>query len=146
MTSTKNDLLIIYLLIDLAILNVAIFATDWAEHFLFGTQHLNLSVHFLNANLAWVLTYIVFSKKNLYLRDGFINRIWRITKRTFIFLIISSVLIVATKPSDYSSSFFLKYALFFLCGQDHILQVIVLDDHLQATKKPEYQQGYYCGR
>ena len=42
-------------------------------------------------NLAWIITFFVIPKKNLYLRDGFSNRVWRITLRTLAYVCISII-------------------------------------------------------
>lgn len=117
MNTTENDLIVIYLTIDLAILNISIFLTAWLSLILFSVDIPNLSPYLLNANLSWILTYMIFAKRNLFLRDGYINRVWRISKRTVIFLIISSVLIVLTKADHFSRSFLIYITLLFYVGK-----------------------------
>lgn len=113
MKSSENDLLFIYLTIDLAILNIAIFFTAWLGVTVFNQPYNNLSLYLLHGNLSWVITYFVFAKRNLYLRDGYMNRAWRISKRTAVFLIVSSVLAFLTIPKIYSRSFLLEYTVVF---------------------------------
>jgi Undecaprenyl-phosphate glucose phosphotransferase len=117
MRSSENDLLFIYLTIDLVILNLAILFTGWVSFYLFDRSSLEMSIYLLHGNLSWVLTYFIFAKRNLYLRDGYLNRVWRISKRILVFLVVSSVLAFIAMPKSYSRTFFLEYTLLFYVGK-----------------------------
>ena len=73
--------------------------------------------YFLHANLAWIITYFVFAKKNLYLRDDFLNRVIRILRRTLIFLLVAGVLGFVFQTDHISRLFLLQYTLLFLTGK-----------------------------
>lgn len=106
MRSRDTELLFIYLIFDLFFLNSAIFIAAHLQ--LFKTIE-GINIYFLHGNLSWCITYFVFSKKNLQLRDGFVNRFWRITKRLIVFQLISALLAFLVIPNRFSTSFFLEY-------------------------------------
>ena len=108
-----SELLIIYLIIDLIILNFSILLVECLSRGISIYNTNNLSVYILQGNLAWIITYFAFSKKNLYLRDGYLNRIFRITKRTLIFLIVSSTISFFLIQNRFSRIFFIEYSLIF---------------------------------
>lgn len=113
MRSNENDLLIIYLIIDLIILNVSIFLVAYLGGIFFNKLNISPDVYLLHGNLAWIITYFLFSKRNLFLRDGFSNRIWRITRRTIIFLLVASIVAFVTEPGKFSRFFILTYTVVF---------------------------------
>lgn len=113
----ESELLLIYLIFDLTVLNISLFLTVILFPQIDLSDHVQYSFYFLHANLAWVITYFVFSKKNLYLRDDFRNRVQRITHRTSIFLIVSVVLGFIVFPSLYLTKYLIVYTLFFYGGK-----------------------------
>ncbi len=110
MKTRENELMTIYLAVDLTLLNMAILSTAYlnSEHTQNAFQH--IYIYILHGNLSWIITYFAFSKKNLYLRDGFSNRFLRITKRMLAYLILSSMVAFFLLPSWFSREFFLTYA------------------------------------
>jgi len=117
MKSRETELKYIFLLFDLIVLNTMILLLAWLrlDIELQGTQF--LKIYLLHGNLSWILTYLIFAKKNLYLRDGYLNRIRRITKRTFIFFIVSAVIAFLILPKQYSRTFLLEYTVMFYFGK-----------------------------
>ena len=113
MRSNENDLLIIYLIIDLVILNASILLVSLLGGMYFPRLNVAPDIYLLHGNLAWIITYFLFSKRNLYLRDGFSNRIWRITRRTIIFLFVASIIAFITEPAKFSRLFISVYTLVF---------------------------------
>jgi len=114
-----SELLIIYLIIDLIILNFSILSVECLSREISVYNTNNISVYILQGNLAWIITYFAFSKKNLYLRDGYLNRIFRISKRTLIFSIVSATISFFLIQNRFSQIFFFEYSLIF-----YILQLI----------------------
>ena len=115
--SSENDLRAVYLIIDLVILNIAMVTVML---FRYLDLHLNTedpNILLLQGNLSWIITYFVFVKRNLYLRDAYIHRVLRIGKRTLIFFIISSVVAFLTTPHNLSRSFLLEYTFVFFIGE-----------------------------
>jgi Undecaprenyl-phosphate glucose phosphotransferase len=112
-----SELLIIYLIIDLIILNFSILLMACLSKEISVYNSNDLSVYILKGNLAWIIAYFTFSKKNLYLRDGFTNRILRITKRTLIFLAVSATITFFLMPQRFSRIFFIEYTFIFYVTQ-----------------------------
>lgn len=113
----EKELLIVYLIFDLLILNIAIALTCYLNHQLMGAEAGAARQYFLHANLAWIITYFVFSKKNLYLRDDFLNRVIRILRRTVIFLLVAGVLGFVFQTDRISRLFLIEYTGFFMVGK-----------------------------
>ena len=77
-----------------------------------------LSSYMLHANLSWVITYFILSKNNLFLRDGYFNRVKRITYRVFNFVVVALVLAYLFMPrTTYSRLFLLEYSALFYIGK-----------------------------
>jgi len=117
MKSRETELILTYLFFDLCILNIAVLCTGWLNPYISIWNYKNLSAYLLQANLACILSYIFFPKKNLYLRDGFRNRFTRITKRTITFLIVSGILEFMIMPTGYMKYFLLEFTLVFYAGK-----------------------------
>ncbi len=133
MKSRESELIYIFLFFDLAVLNVAILLTSWLSRNISLYNYHTMSVYLLHGNLSWVLTYFIFAKKNLYLRDGFINRVWRITKRTLIFMTVSAVLTFLLMPKWYSRFFFVGYTTVFYIAQ--LVAYYILYSYLKYKRK-----------
>ncbi|MFA5046393.1 MAG: undecaprenyl-phosphate glucose phosphotransferase [Paludibacter sp.] len=116
MRSKDTELLFIYLFFDLCILNFSIIFLDWLDPSVSLWDYNDL-VHYANyllhANLSWILTYLILSKRNLHLRDGFLNRLKRITQRISIFVIISLILESLVMRPTFSNRFLLEYTMLF---------------------------------
>ena len=118
MKSRESELIMLYLISDLIILNLSVFLLTAISPVINFHDYYNLSSYLLHANLSWIITYFVFSKKNLFLRDGFINRVRRITYRMFIFIFVALVLAYLFMPrSTYSRVFLLEYTALFYVGK-----------------------------
>jgi Undecaprenyl-phosphate glucose phosphotransferase len=113
MKSRTTELILIYLFIDLCLLNSAIFLTGWINRSGLFLSSNDITGYFVNANLSWLITFFAFSKKNLYLRDGFYNRFKRITKRISVFLVISIVFGFLVMPNLFQRKYFLEFALLY---------------------------------
>ncbi|MDR0983219.1 MAG: undecaprenyl-phosphate glucose phosphotransferase [Culturomica sp.] len=82
----ENKLSVIYMLIDLLLLNLSVIAVyDFWE----VTLAYRLSFYILQANFAWIITAYTFNQKNPYLRDSYHNRFLTITKKVTVFFIFS---------------------------------------------------------
>jgi len=118
MKSREAELMILYLITDLIILNLSIFAVVSVSGVMSFHNYHVLSAYLLHANLSWVITYFILSKKNLYLRDGYFNRVKRITYRLFNFVIVALVLAYLFMPrTTYSRIFLLEYSALFYVGK-----------------------------
>ena len=59
----ETELLILYLLFDLTLLNVAICVVSCISKWMGWEYPAELNIYVLHANLSWLITYFVFSKK-----------------------------------------------------------------------------------
>jgi len=109
----ETELLILYLLFDLTLLNVAICVVSCISKWMGWEYPAELNIYVLHANLSWLITYFVFSKKNLYLRDGFYNRLLRISKRVLIFVLVAGVVGFLLLSRSLSRLFLLEYTTLF---------------------------------
>uniref|UniRef100_UPI0032167492 exopolysaccharide biosynthesis polyprenyl glycosylphosphotransferase n=1 Tax=uncultured Draconibacterium sp. TaxID=1573823 RepID=UPI0032167492 len=111
MKSRETELLYIYLAFDLFLLNAALLFIAWIDLEIAVKDYHLMSYYILHGNLSWIITYVVFSKKNLFLRDNFVHRMWRITKRMVIFIIVAGAIAHTFIIDHMSSHFFFKYCL-----------------------------------
>ena len=117
MKSNETELRFLYLAIDLIIMNVAILIMFSIYR---NFNELNIpdkTLYFLLLNLSDVITYSVFSRRNLYLHDDFSNRITRITNRTLIFILISFIIAHLFLPGNFSHLFLIECAAVFYLGK-----------------------------
>lgn len=105
---------LIFLLLDLICLNLAIVLILYRSGFL--DYHV-VSISLLYGNLSWIVTYFVFTSETLFLRDGFILRILRISKRILIFIAVSAVIALLLRPNPSFPAFLLKYTGLFYIEQ-----------------------------
>lgn len=128
----ETELAYFYLIFDLIMLNLAIAVMAWISLDITLKNYHEMTMYLLHGNLSWIITYFIFSKKNLYLRDGFFNRIIRITKRTLLFfgvLVIVAFLI----PKQYSRIFLVEYTVLFYVGK--IFLYYLLYKYLKFNRK-----------
>ena len=118
MKSRESELTFMYLITDLIILNLSIALMGWISHVFKNLGYHEISLYYLHANFAWIINYFILSRKNLYLRDGFLNRVKRITQRVFNFIIIALLLAYLFMPRmTYSRIFLLEYSAVFYVGK-----------------------------
>lgn len=129
----ETELASIYLTFDLIILNLAVAITALLNLNLSLGSHRELSFYMLFGNLSWLITHFIFARKNLYLRDGFINRVVRITKRTMIFLAVSAVIYFMLLPKYYSRVFIVEYSALFYAGD--LIFYFALYSYLKRNRK-----------
>jgi Undecaprenyl-phosphate glucose phosphotransferase len=114
---TQTKLIYIYLLIDIVLLNFALVCIDVfndSVSLLDYHRQIDTDVNYImHANLAWLITYVVITKQNLYLRDGLYNRVKRISYRTLFFVFVSLVIAELFLPKTFSRVFFFEYSMFF---------------------------------
>jgi putative colanic acid biosynthesis UDP-glucose lipid carrier transferase len=113
MKARNTEISILYLTSDLVILNLVILLTAWLRTSHTLTNYQYTTIYFIQGNLSWIIAYVFFSKRNLYLQDGFLNRCKRITQRMMTFTFISVVFFFFVIPEKIHKSFFLEYLLLF---------------------------------
>ena len=116
MNTRKIDLILYYLVLELFVLNLSYYLIISYELISESTADFQYR-NFIQENFAYLITYILISKKNLYLRDGFYNRAWRITYRTVAYALVSIMVnvLIVDKPfllrEDYTVFLLLFYGL-----------------------------------
>lgn len=117
MRSKEAELQFIYVIFDLLILNASVLFVGWLSYDVSLRNFNQIGLYLLEANLAWVITYVFFTQKNLYLGERFINRLVRITKRVFLFLAFLTVISYVVIPEIFPRVFILEYTLLFYIGK-----------------------------
>jgi len=107
----EQKLLLFYLISDLCMLNVAILIMALISPVIPIGQ--GMTIYILHANFSWLVTYAVFTNKNLYLRDGYYNRFKRITLRLLLFIVIAGVISALYLPGFDIRIFFLQFTFLF---------------------------------
>jgi len=113
MKSFEKELFTIYLLADLLILNgcfvvfhafrLDAFPNVFPEHLLY----------FLHVNISWFLAYYMFSGKSIFLKKGFSNRIYRITRKMLIYIVIAAMTSFPFLMEYSVHHFFVEFVAFF---------------------------------
>jgi len=133
MKSRETELLYTYLAFDLFLLNLSLVFVSWIDLNISVLNYRMMSTYILHGNLSWILTYLLFTKKNLFLRDSYKNRIWRITKRHTIFMLIATSIALFFTPYLISRGIFLKYTILF-----YITKIIA---YLLVYRYVKYKRG-----
>lgn len=113
MKSRETELLFAFLIFDLTLLNIALIFVASLDPNISLNNIQTVSIYLLHGNLSWVIAYLAVSKKNLYLRDNFLNRVLRITKRQLIFFVVSAIIAIVLIPNNFSRKFFFEYSFLF---------------------------------
>ena len=117
MNSTEADLRFLYIFIELIILNVAIAIVFSVTPFIKELNIHDISLYLLHANMSGVVTYSLFSRRNLYLHDDFSNRVKRINSRILIFIAVTFILAHLFLPRTFSRWFLIEYIALFYVGK-----------------------------
>ncbi len=113
MKTRESELLFLYLLVDLILLNLSLLGIAIIQYHIPFTDYNSFSDYILYFNTSWIITYFLYSKKNLHLRDGFRNRFTRLTKRHLLFVLITTILIFILQPENFSRQIFFEHSLIF---------------------------------
>lgn len=140
MKSHETELRFLYLALDLIILNLAVGLIYSISHVFKDLNPHERSLYLLLFNLAEVVTYSVFSRRNLYLHDSFANRVKRITNRILIFGFVLFILANLFLPSGFSIIYLLKCIGLFYIGK--LIFYFSLYTYLKIRRK----SGYFVHR
>jgi len=110
MHSKETKIRFTFLFLDLILLNTAILFLGWFRFDVEIRNYHESSYYLLICNLSLLLTYLIFVRNNLYLRDTYIARIRVITQRSLIFALILSLLGILFLPKQYPKTFLLQCA------------------------------------
>jgi Undecaprenyl-phosphate glucose phosphotransferase len=97
-------------------LNSCLLILNWLRLGIYFSDPDQLIIYFIHLNFSWVLAFFTFSKQNIHLRDGFTNRLWRISKRLLIYISIASITAFLFLPKYYSRHFFVEHTTLFYLG------------------------------
>ena len=117
MNGKENSLLFLWLGIDLYILTLSIFAAYFFNISNVQETAYPFYIYLFHGLFSWVVTYFISEKKNLYLRDSYKHRVYRIIKRTSVFTIVLVVAIFLLPKGNYSRIFLLSYTAIFFVGE-----------------------------
>lgn len=113
MKARETELAFVYLFFDLILLNTSILLMGWFCFSVSSYDFRGIDMHLLQGNLSVIITYFLFTKSNLYLRNGFKTRISHINIQLLIFLIISLLISFMFVPRRISWLFLAEYAALF---------------------------------
>jgi Undecaprenyl-phosphate glucose phosphotransferase len=123
MKSIRTELFL-YLLLDLFVLNYAFIATEQLIDISFNPYE--RSLYLLNANLSWVIAYLIYPKRNFFIRRQFLDPVTRITKRLLIFTAASLIIESVAFPEIYFRRFSLINLILFYTGEILVYWLIYL--------------------
>lgn len=116
MQTRETKIQFIFLFIDLIILNVVIFYLGWLRLDIVLRNYHESSIYLLISNLALFLSYAIFARDNLYMRDTYLSRVKIISVKTLNLTLILGFLIAFLLPGQYSPYFLFQcIGLFYLC-------------------------------
>lgn len=113
MRSREKELLIVYLLVDVFLLLFSLNIVHFFSTEKFNSGFLSLSHYILLTSSSWVFTYFVFSKKNIYLRDGFSNRTKRISFRVAVYLVVLVLFSILAGYQQFSTKLLAEQTVLF---------------------------------
>ena len=140
MESNEAELKFLYLAFDMIILNIAVFFMYSLSPSLNFLNIPEKSLFLLLSNLSYVITYSLFSVKNLYFHDDFSNRLKRITNRIFIFSLTIFVSTHLFLSIQFSNLFIVGCLIFFYVGD--VIFYFCLYSYLKFRRN----KGYYIHR
>ena len=114
MNGKENSLLIIWLIIDVVLLTMSISIAYCCNIGDVQQTSYSLPFYVFHGVFSWILTYFIFSKKYLYLRNSYKHRVMRILRRTGVFTIILLAMAFFFEKGGYSRIFLISYVGIFL--------------------------------
>lgn len=116
MKTRETEIGYLYNILDLIILNIAIFVMGSFSKSIPASDFRDLSIYELSGNFSYFITFFVFIDTSFYHSGDFTVRIYRIVKQTLVFFIILSSISYLLLPHHCFNLFFAEYTgLFFLC-------------------------------
>ena len=117
MQSKDNELRLVHSFFDLIILNFSILLVGWFRSDISLWHSYPINTYMLIGNLSLALTIFLFPEGNVYLRDKYIDRFVRLTKRILIFIAVLIIFDFLLLPRSYSRSFILEFSFLFYAIQ-----------------------------
>jgi putative colanic acid biosynthesis UDP-glucose lipid carrier transferase len=117
MKSTETELKFLYLAFDLILLNLVLSFMYSINPVLKELDTHDKSLYILILNMSVLITNSLFSKRNLYLHDNYLNKVVYLTNRILFFTIILFIMANLFLSDNYSSLFFLECTLLFFVSE-----------------------------
>ena len=105
MQPDNKGLRLLFLMIDITLLFIAIYAINYFNPIIKS----DLRLFLLHAAIAEVIAYILYSKRSYYYLDNYKSRVKHISLRMFTFIFVLFVLAEIFLPNNYSPIFLLQY-------------------------------------
>lgn len=112
MNTREKELLLIYLIIDLCMINLSMGIVYFTRSQILDWSGIRQVL--IVFNVSWLLSLMLLKRENLFLRDGFQNRMRRGITRFLIYLATSASIIVVFNIDQMPRSFFVFGSLLFL--------------------------------
>ena len=136
METNHSGINIFYLLLDLFLINLAVFIIYQCSPFHNYLDLPSRNLYFLHASISEMMAYIIYSKRNYFFNDKFRNRLKLISIRFIILVIILFLLARPILFSHYNQLFILEYVALF-----YLLKVIVFY-FIYKFYKYRFEKGY----
>src|SRR5690554_1661438 len=120
MDANHSGVRFFFLLFDLLLLNISAYMVFFNSPMYDYVDLPGRNLYILHANISELLAYILYSKRNYYFTDRYIDRLKALTIRFIVLFIILFLLAEVFLPSGYHKGFLLEYTAFF-----YVLKVIV---------------------
>ena len=126
-----------YLLLDLLLLNIAVFLV-----LEFGNSHgyidaSNKEIFYLHANISEMIAYMLYSKRNFFYTDKFVERLKLRSKRFLGFVVSLFILGLLILPKGYPKSIIIEYVFIF-----YFLKMLTFY-FVYRTHKKRYEKENY---
>lgn len=142
MLQEHADIKILYLILDLLILNFAVAFVFYLNP-LITSEYIDFSqkrLYFLHANISEMVAYLLYSKRNYFLTDKFFERLKLRSKRFLILVFTMFVFAEIILPKDYQRLLIIEYlALFYLLK-------IAIFFFVYKTQKKRYRKENFGNR
>ncbi len=120
MDANHSGVRFFFLLFDLLLLNISVFMVYHNSPMYDYVDLPGRNLYILHANIAELLAYILYSKRNYFFTDKYVDRVKAFSVRFIILIVILFLLAEVFLPEGYHKGFLLEYTAFFF-----VVKVIV---------------------
>lgn len=134
--NTNSGVKFLFLLFDLLLLNISIFMVYYNSPMYNYMDLEGRNLYILHANISELLAYIIYSNRNYFFTDEYIDRVKAFGIRFIILFAILFILAAVFLPKGYNKGFLMEYTSIFF-----IVKVVVFY-FLYKLQKYRYRKGY----
>ena len=120
MDANHSGVRFFFLLFDLLLLNISVFMVYHNSPMYDYVDLPGRNLYILHANISELLAYILYSKRNYFFTDKYVDRVKAFSVRFIILIVILFLLAEVFLPEGYHKGFLLEYTAFFF-----VVKVIV---------------------